>query len=209
MGVDLAQRLHLRRGDDPEEPVPAPQPRVDLGDAREHRASPSPWRELFDLLHRVALGALREQHLDGPGVRIYSQPESEEVTVLRAGDGRLGLVHLQTQASFDELGQAVHHPFPPSLAPHVDVAESRRRESPPPALAEPGGNLSAPRAPIVQPSGRTPNRQWANRPGCRLATSARNLRARRGRRRSRLFFRMAHLTSVSLKWRKTGYNMDL
>jgi hypothetical protein len=24
-----------------------------------------------------------------------------------------------------------------------------------------------------------------------------------------LYFRMAHLTSVSLKWRKTGYNMDL
>ena len=28
-------------------------------------------------------------------------------------------------------------------------------------------------------------------------------------RRSRLYFRMAHLTSVSLKWRKTGYNLDL
>jgi hypothetical protein len=28
-------------------------------------------------------------------------------------------------------------------------------------------------------------------------------------RRSRLYFRMAHITSNSLKWRKTGYNMDL
>ena len=87
--------------------------------------------------------------------------------------------------------------------------ESRRGESHPPALAEPGVNLSAHRAPIVQPSGRTPNRQWANRPGWRLAMPAMNLRARPGRRRKRLYFRMAHLTSVSLKWRKTGYNMDL
>ena len=37
--------------------------------------------------------------------------------------------------------------------------ESRRRESHPPALTEPGVNLSAHRAPIVQPSGRTPHRQ--------------------------------------------------
>jgi hypothetical protein len=37
--------------------------------------------------------------------------------------------------------------------------ESRRGESHPPALAEPGVNLSAHRAPIVQPSGRTPQRQ--------------------------------------------------
>ena len=86
---------------------------------------------------------------------------------------------------------------------------SRRRESHPPALAEPGVNLSAHRAPIVQPSGRTPQRQCANRPGWRLATSAMNLRARVWWRRSRLYFRMAHITSRSLRWRKTGYNMDL
>jgi hypothetical protein len=36
-----------------------------------------------------------------------------------------------------------------------------------------------------------------------------NLRARLLWRRKRLYFRMAHLTRVSLKWRKTGYNMDL
>jgi len=55
--------------------------------------------------------------------------------------------------------------------------ESRRRESHPPALAEPGVNLSAHRAPIVQPSGRTPQRQWANRPGWRREWSAMNPRA--------------------------------
>ena len=32
MGVEFAHRLHLRRGGDPEEPVPAAQPRVDPGD---------------------------------------------------------------------------------------------------------------------------------------------------------------------------------
>jgi len=86
---------------------------------------------------------------------------------------------------------------------------SRRGESHPPALVEPGVNLSAHRAPIVQPSGRTPSRQCANRPGWRLATSAMNLRALVRWRRSRLYFFMAHLTRISLRWRKTGYNMDL
>jgi len=86
---------------------------------------------------------------------------------------------------------------------------SRREESHLPALVEPGVNVSAHRAPIVQPLGRTPHRQCANRPGWRRQTSAMNLIALVLWRRSRLYFRMAHLTSVSLKWRKTGYNMDL
>src|SRR5437879_2202432 len=38
--------------------------------------------------------------------------------------------------------------------------ESRRGESHPPALAEPDLNVSAHPAPIVQPHGRTPKRQW-------------------------------------------------
>jgi hypothetical protein len=71
---------------------------------------------------------------------------------------------------------------------------SRRGESHPPALAEPGVNLSTHRAPIVQPSGHTPKRQWANRPGSRLKTRARNLRALAGWRRNRLYFRMAQRT---------------
>src|SRR3954454_2777419 len=95
------------------------------------------------------------------------------------------------------------------LSEAAQIRVSRRRESHPPALAEPGVNLSAHRAPIVQPSGRTPKRQWANRPGWRRATSAINLRALPGRRRSRLYFFMAHRTRMSLRWRKTGYNMDL
>jgi hypothetical protein len=41
----------------------------------------------------------------------------------------------------------------------VNDEVSRRGESHPPALVEPGVNLSAHRAPIVQPSGRTPQRQ--------------------------------------------------
>ena len=52
--------------------------------------------------------------------------------------------------------------------PHTDDWVSRRGELHPPALAEPDMNLSAHPAPIVQPSGRAPNRQWANRPGSRL-----------------------------------------
>jgi len=45
---------------------------------------------------------------------------------------------------------------------------------------QPDVSLSAHPAPIVQPSGREPNRQWANSPGSRLKTSARNVRALAG-----------------------------
>ena len=62
----------------------------------------------------------------------------------------------------------------------ADARVSRRGESHPPALAEPDVNLSAHPAPIVQPSGRAPNRQCANRPGSRLKTAARSLRALAG-----------------------------
>ena len=71
---------------------------------------------------------------------------------------------------------------------------SRRRESHPPPLAEPCGSLSAHTAPIVQPSGLTPNRQWANRSGYRRAVAASSSRALVSRRRSRLNFRHAHRT---------------
>jgi len=47
----------------------------------------------------------------------------------------------------------------------TDNEESRRGESRPPPLAEPCGSLSAYTAPIVQPSGLRPNRQWANKAG--------------------------------------------
>jgi hypothetical protein len=43
----------------------------------------------------------------------------------------------------------------------------------------------------------SPQRQCANTPGWRLATSAMNPRARLSWRRKRLYVRMAHLTSVS------------
>jgi hypothetical protein len=48
---------------------------------------------------------------------------------------------------------------------HQHDEESRRGESHPPPLAEPCGSLSAYTAPIVQPSGLRPKRQWANNPG--------------------------------------------
>ena len=46
-----------------------------------------------------------------------------------------------------------------------DDEVSRREEFHLPALAEPDVNLAAHPAPIVQPSGRSPQRQCANRPG--------------------------------------------
>ena len=72
--------------------------------------------------------------------------------------------------------------------------ESRRREFHPPPLAEPGVNLSTHRAPIVQPPGLRPTRQWANSRGDRRETSASSSPARLSRRRSRLYLRMAQRT---------------
>ena len=80
---------------------------------------------------------------------------------------------------------AAEHTLAPNQARELpatilDLRVSGRGESHPPALSEPGVSLSTHRAPIVQPSGRTPNRQWANRPGWRRKTSTRNLRALAG-----------------------------
>src|SRR4051812_16420592 len=138
--------------------------------------------------------------------------EAEEIDALaslrQVHDPRLGVLELKAQLGQDQ-PQRRERRF--GLLPRFAHCQqvSRRGESHPPALAEPGVNLSAHRAPIVQPSGRTPRRQCANRPGWRLATSAMNLRARPLWRRSRLYFRMAHRARISLRWRKTGYNMDL
>ena len=54
---------------------------------------------------------------------------------LGSGDGPLGLVHLQAQAPFDELGHARHHPLPRTFAAHVHVAVVRIANEP---VATPG-----------------------------------------------------------------------
>jgi hypothetical protein len=72
--------------------------------------------------------------------------------------------------------------------------ESRRGESHPPPLAEPCVSLSAYTAPIARPTGVRPKRQWANSRGDRREASAISSRARCGRRRSRLYLRVAQRT---------------
>ena len=54
----------------------------------------------------------------------------------------------------------------------LDEQASRRGKSHPPALSEPCLNLSAYTAPIVQPPGLRPKRQWANSRGDRREASA-------------------------------------
>jgi len=102
------------------------------------------------------------------------------------------LLHRQAQAHRGEDGRCfVTQRFGVGAGTgHEHHPVSRRGESHPPALAEPGVNLSAHRAPIVQLSGRTPQRQWANSPGWRLATARMNWRALVLWRRLRL--RLAH-----------------
>jgi hypothetical protein len=78
VGVERAQRELLAGRGDPEEAVPPDKPHVDAGDAALKRAPPLSRCELADLLSGVALGALGEQNLDGPGLRIEPQPEAEE-----------------------------------------------------------------------------------------------------------------------------------
>ncbi len=75
----------------------------------------------------------------------------------------------------------------------TDSGLSRRGESHPPALADPGVSLSAHRALVIRPSA-APLCQCAKRAGSRLWTLARIRLARGGRPRSRLYFFMAHRT---------------
>lgn len=69
VGVDLAHHLHLGGSGDPEEAIRAAQSRVDLGDAAIEAVPPVAWCQLADPVHRVALCALGEQGLHGPGPR--------------------------------------------------------------------------------------------------------------------------------------------
>jgi hypothetical protein len=83
MGIESAQHELLAGRDDPEVLVPPAQPRVDPPDAPLKGAPPQSRRELADLLHRHALGALGEQNLHGRSLRVKPQREPEEMTILR------------------------------------------------------------------------------------------------------------------------------
>jgi hypothetical protein len=120
-----------------------------------------------------------------------------------AGLGRLGFQ--------PELGQQRGQPRQRGLgllpaSAHHDQ-ESRRGELHSPPLAEPGVSLSAHRAPIVQPSGRT-SRQCANRSGWRRATPTSHRCARCLCPRRPLNFRMAQRTRPQLMCRSSGYNPE-
>jgi hypothetical protein len=123
--------------------------------------------------------------------------EAEEVeTLLATGEPHdPGLVGMQLQS---QRRKDRRHPSQrlfgarPASAEHDE--ESRRGESHPPPLAEPCVNLSAYTAPIVQPPGFKPMRQWANNCGDRREASASSSPARFSRRRSRLYLRMAQRT---------------
>jgi len=70
MSIESAQHELLAGRDDPEVLVPSPQPRVDPQDAPLKGPSPQSRRELTDLRHRHALGALGEQNLHGSSLRV-------------------------------------------------------------------------------------------------------------------------------------------
>ena len=88
-----------------------------------------------------------------------------EVAILGPGDRRLGLVHLQAQAPFDEAGQAGHHPLPRPLACHIHL-----------------GVVGIASEPVTTP-GRVPDRTRPTRCWRATATAA-NPGARLGRCRS-------------------------
>jgi hypothetical protein len=87
-------------------------------------------------------------------------PNTRRLTITAdCGGGNSPRVHLwkvELQRLADETGLKLELPLP---AGNLEVEESRRGGSHSPALADPGMSLSTHRAPIVQPSGRTPNRQ--------------------------------------------------
>jgi transposase-like protein len=96
-------------------------------------------------------------------------------------------------AVLDELiPSAWHHVERYANNPIEADQASSQGESHPPALSEPCVNLSIYTAPITRSCGRTPNCQWANNFGYRLAITRSRSHARPGRRRSRLNFWVAH-----------------
>jgi UDP-N-acetylmuramoyl-tripeptide--D-alanyl-D-alanine ligase len=82
------------------------------------------------------------------------------------------------------------------------------RDAPDVAVVELGMNLSAHPAPIVQPAGRTPNRQCANSVGSRFATRTNHRLARRGWPCNRLYLLLAQRTRYSLMRLRSGCNPD-
>ena len=93
---------------------------------------------------------------------------AEEIKPLPAftevNQSRLLRMQLQSQPGQHFAGKLLGVPgLVLAAAGHDEV--SRREEFHLPALAEPDVNLAAHPAPIVQPSGRSPQRQCANRPG--------------------------------------------
>ncbi len=83
---------------------------------------------------------------------------------LQVHDAGLGRLRLQAETG-QQARQARQRLLGLAAGPAHHDQESRRGESHPPPLAEPCGSLSAYTAPIVQPSGLRPNRQWANKAG--------------------------------------------
>ena len=71
---------------------------------------------------------------------------------------------------------------------------SRPGEFHPEPLTEPDVSLSTHPAPIIQPHGTSPNRQWAKRPRARRATDCSHLLARLACRCNRLYFWVAQRT---------------
>src|SRR5215207_2851066 len=117
-------------------------------------------------------------------------------------------MYLQTTVR-QPLGNSITNKLSLLLGLAVNNQVSSRGESHPSALSEPCLSLSTHTAPIVQPSGRTPSRQWANNFGSRLATRTNHRLACRVWPRNRLYFLLAHRTRYSLiRWR-SRYNLDL
>ena len=122
-------------------------------------------------------------------------PEKVEALLAFPEVDHTGLVRVQGKT---ELSQDSGRPLIgllgllPGRAQHDEV--SGRGESHPPALAEPDVSLSTHPAPIIQPHGTSPSRQWAKRTPARAATVCSHLRARSACRCSRLYFCMAQRT---------------
>ncbi len=98
---------------------------------------------------------------------------------------------------------------PPHRSQHALLGES------PGGIAPPGaprtGRDSLPSSGSHHPAihGRAPALQWANSPGSRPATLARSCRARRGRWRSRLYFRCSHRTRYVLMRLSSRVNLNV
>src|SRR5215510_3203755 len=110
---------YLRRLTEAEIASPTPHIRGQFRDRRFYADALSPSRNLSDSPLETLQSLRRNFALH---LRIAREAEPEKLPFLRSRHRTLSLIYLEPERLCDESRDALHHPLPRPLAPHVDIA---------------------------------------------------------------------------------------